>query len=159
MSVSTPTLKSSQKPRQLAPTVGLTRSSYVRAMTFQLTTKFLPGSRWVLGSLLFIADKYGDLNLQEPESHEVVRSVTGRLPPAPVRVGFVNEAQLGHGLDELGKMDQDPSGDKANHTLVVLVAITDPIHQLSPESDSRGDTKVYMVGQREEPPEKTVKEI
>jgi hypothetical protein len=32
-------------------------------MTFQSTTKFLPGPRWVLGSLLFIADKFEDLNL------------------------------------------------------------------------------------------------
>jgi hypothetical protein len=47
----------------LAPTVGLTRSSFMRAMTFQSTTKFLPGSRWVLGSLLFVANKFGDLNL------------------------------------------------------------------------------------------------
>jgi hypothetical protein len=59
---------------------------------FQSTTKFLPGSRWVLGSLLFIADKFGDLDLQEPESREVVGSDTDRLPPAPVRVDLVNEA-------------------------------------------------------------------
>jgi hypothetical protein len=37
MFVSTPTLKSSQKPQQLAPTVGLTRSCFVRAMAFQST--------------------------------------------------------------------------------------------------------------------------
>jgi hypothetical protein len=53
-------------------------------MVFQFTTKFLPGSRWVLGSLLFDADKFGDMNLQEPESSEVVESGTGHLPPAPV---------------------------------------------------------------------------
>jgi hypothetical protein len=61
-----------------------TRSSFVRAMAFQSTTKFLPGLRWVLGSLLFIGDKFGDLNLQEHESQEVIGSGTGRLPPAPV---------------------------------------------------------------------------
>jgi hypothetical protein len=62
-SVSTPTLKSSQKSRQLAPTVGLIRFDYVRSMVFQSATKFLPGSRWVLGSPLFINDKFGDLIL------------------------------------------------------------------------------------------------
>jgi hypothetical protein len=40
----------------------------VRAMEFQSTTKFLSDSRSVLGSLLFVADKFGDLNFQEPES-------------------------------------------------------------------------------------------
>jgi hypothetical protein len=70
-SVSTPTLKSTWGSRQLAPTVGLTRSDYVRSMVFQSTTKFLLGSRWVLGSLLFVADKFGDLSLQELESLEV----------------------------------------------------------------------------------------
>jgi hypothetical protein len=62
-SVSTPSLKSSHKPRQLVPAVGLTRSSFVRAMTYQSTTKFLPGSRWFLGSLQFITDKFRDLTL------------------------------------------------------------------------------------------------
>jgi hypothetical protein len=40
-----------------------------------------------------------------------------------------------------------------------LAAITDPIHQSSLKSDSEGDREVYMVGQEEEPPEKTVEEI
>jgi hypothetical protein len=31
----------------------------------------LPDSRWFMRSLLLIADKFGDLNLQEPESHKV----------------------------------------------------------------------------------------
>jgi hypothetical protein len=55
----------------------------VRAMPFQSTTKFLPGSRWVVGSVLFIADKFGDLNLQESESREVVGLGTSYLPPIP----------------------------------------------------------------------------
>jgi hypothetical protein len=84
LSVSTPTIKPSRKPRQLVPTVGLTRSDYVRSMVFQSTTKFLPGSRWVVRSLLFIANKFGDLSLQEPESREVIGSDTGRLPLALV---------------------------------------------------------------------------
>jgi hypothetical protein len=31
--------------------LGLTRSSFVRAIAYQSTTKFLPSSRWFLGSL------------------------------------------------------------------------------------------------------------
>jgi hypothetical protein len=59
----------------------------------------------------------------------------------------MNEAQLRHRLDELEKIGLDPSGDKADHTLAVLVAITDLIYQLPPESNSEGDREVYMVGQ------------
>jgi hypothetical protein len=40
-----------------------------------------------------------------------------------------------------------------------LAAIIDPIHQSSPESDSESNREVYMVGQGEEPPEKTIEEI
>jgi hypothetical protein len=123
------------------------RSRFVRAMTFQCITKSLPGWRWVLGSLLFIADKFGDLNLQEPESHEVIGSSTDCLPPATVWVGLINEAQCKHGFVKLGKMDPDPSGDKVDHTLAVSVAIIEPIYQSPPESDSEGDREVYMVGQ------------
>jgi hypothetical protein len=72
-SVSTPTLNTDHKPRQLAPIVGLMRFDYVRSMTFQSTNKFSLDSRWVFGSLLFIADKFGDLSLQEPEPKEVAR--------------------------------------------------------------------------------------
>jgi hypothetical protein len=60
------------------------RSSFVIAMAYQSTTKFLPGSRWFLISLQFITDKFGDLTLQEPESREVVGSGMGHLPPALV---------------------------------------------------------------------------
>jgi hypothetical protein len=43
-----------------------------------------PSSMWVLASVLFMADMFGDLNLQEPESREVIESGTSCLPPAPV---------------------------------------------------------------------------
>jgi hypothetical protein len=56
-------------------------------------------------------------------------------------------------------MDLDPTRDKADHTLAVLVATIDPIYQSSLESDSEGGGEVYMVGNREELSEKTVKEI
>jgi hypothetical protein len=59
----------------------------------------------------------------------------------------MNEAQLGHRLDELETIGLDPSWNKANHTLAVLVAITDLIYQLPPESNFEGDREVYMVGQ------------
>jgi hypothetical protein len=120
----------------LAPNVGLTRSSFMRSMEYQSTTKFLHGSRWFLGSLQFVVDKFGDMTLQEPESRGIIGSGTGRLPPAPVQVGLVNEAHLGHGLGELGKTGSDPRGDKADHTLAVSVATTNPIYQSSPEFDS-----------------------
>jgi hypothetical protein len=105
-------------------------------------------SMWFLGSLQFITDKFGDLTLQEPESHV-----------APVQVGLVNEAQLRHRLSKLGKTDIDPTEDKANHTLAVPAATTDPINQSSLESDSEGGGEVFMVGNGEEPPEKIVEEI
>jgi hypothetical protein len=135
------------------------RSSFMRAMAFQSTTKFLPDSRWVLGSLVFIADKIGDLNLQEPELHKVIRLGTVCLPPAPVQVNLINEAQLITGFIKLGKTDPVPSGDKVEHTSAVSIVKTYPIYRLSPESDSEGDREVCMVGQGEEPPEKTIKEI
>jgi hypothetical protein len=56
-------------------------------------------------------------------------------------------------------MDPDPIEDKADHTLVVLAAITDLIHQSSPEPHSESDREVNMVGQGEKLPEKSVKEI
>jgi hypothetical protein len=64
--------------------VGLTRLSFVRAMAFQSTTKFLPGSRWFLCSLEFLTDKFGNVSLHEPEFGKVTGLGTGRLPPAPV---------------------------------------------------------------------------
>jgi hypothetical protein len=127
-------------------------------MAFQSTSKFLPGSRWVLGSILFVANKFGDLSLQESKSREVNGSGTGHLPPAPVQVGLINEPQLRHG-SEPGKANQDPSRDKADHILVVLVATTNPIYQSSPESNYEGNREVYIVENREEPLEKTVEEI
>jgi hypothetical protein len=97
-------------------------------MVFQSTTKFLPGSRWVLGSLLFIADKFGDMNLQEPRSREVIRSGTSRLPPALALVDLVKEARLRHKLIQLGKTDPEPLGDKAgcfgSHNISNLPVIT-----------------------------------
>jgi hypothetical protein len=67
-------------------------------MTFQSMTKFLPGSRWFMGSLVFLTDKFGNLSLQEPKSSKVTRSGASRLPSTPVQVGLVNEAQFGLGL-------------------------------------------------------------
>jgi hypothetical protein len=71
----------------------------MRAMEFQYTTKFLSDSRWFLGSLEFITDKFGDLSLQEPESSKIIESGTSHLPLAPIRVGLVNVVQLKKGLN------------------------------------------------------------
>jgi hypothetical protein len=126
-SESTPTRKTSHKPRQLVPTVGLTRLDYVRSMVFQLTRKFLPRSRWVLGSLLFITDKFRDLSLQEPESLYVTGSSTDHIPMIPAQVSLVITAQLRHGSNESGEAGSDTSGDKADHHESGFPATTDPI--------------------------------
>jgi hypothetical protein len=139
--------------------VGLMRSSFMRAMVNQSATKFLPGSEWFLGSLQFITDKFGDLTLQEPESCRIIRSGTDHLPPASVRVGLINEVQLRHELSELGKMGSDPEGDKVNHIMAAPAAPTDLICLSPPEFNSEGGGEVYMVGNREELPDKTVEEI
>jgi hypothetical protein len=62
----------------------LTRSSFVGAMAFQSTAKFLPSSRWFLRSLKFITDMFGNLGLQELKWSEVIGSGTGYLLLTPV---------------------------------------------------------------------------
>jgi hypothetical protein len=104
------------------------RSSFVRVMADQSTTKFLIGSRWFLGSLQFITNKFRDLTLQEPKSCRIVGLGTDHLPPALVRVSLVNKAQLRHRLSELGTTGLDPTGDKVEHTLAVPIATIDPIY-------------------------------
>jgi hypothetical protein len=102
-------------PWLLAPTVGLKRSSFMRAMTFQSITKFLPGSKWFLGSLEVLTGKFGNLSLQELELGKVTGSGTRRLPPASVWVSLINKARLRHRLGSLGETDTDPAEDKADH--------------------------------------------
>jgi hypothetical protein len=130
--VSTPTLNHYHKLRQLAPTMELTRFNYVRLMVFQSASKFLPSSRLGFGSLLFIADKMGDLSLQEPESWEITRSGTNRFPPTPARVGLTCETQLGH---RSGEPESNPSGDNADHHEICCLITVDPIYKLSLESN------------------------
>jgi hypothetical protein len=137
----------------------LMRLSFVRAVAFQSTTKFLLGSRWFLDSLEFLTDKFGNLSLQGSELSEVTGSGTDYFPPAPVRVGLVNEAQLEHGLDLLGETEMDSVGDKVDHALAVLAVVTDPIYPSSLDTNSEYDGKVYMVGQGDQLPEKTTEEI
>jgi hypothetical protein len=135
------------------------RFYYVILMAFQSITKFLLGSRWVLGSLLFIADKFRDLSLQEFEPSEVTGSGTGHLSPAPVQVSLINKTQLRHESIKLEEASLDSSGDKADHNPAGSPATIDPIYQSPLKSDSVGDRKVYMVGQSEQPTEKTDEEI
>jgi hypothetical protein len=124
----------------------LTRSSYVRLMAFQSTSKFLPRSRLVFGSLLFIGDKMGNLSLQEPESWKIAWSGTNRVHPIPARDGLACEAQLVHGSSISGQLDLDPSGDITDHHEICCSAAIDPIYKPSPESDSNGGREVFMVG-------------
>jgi hypothetical protein len=67
----------------------------MRVMAFQSTTKFLPGSRWFLGSLQFVTDKFGDLNLQKPESSKVTGSGTDHLH----QPRFESVSQMRHNSD------------------------------------------------------------
>jgi hypothetical protein len=56
-------------------------------------------------------------------------------------------------------MGLDPTWDKDDHTLAVPAATTNPIYQSPPEYDSEGGREVYMVGNREELPDKMVEGI
>jgi hypothetical protein len=127
--------------------MGLTRLSFVRAMAFQSTTKFLPGSRWFLGSLEFLTDKFGNLRLQEPKFGKLTGSGTSHLLLAPIQVGLINDAQLRHRLGSSGEMDTDPPEDKADHPMSIL-------------TDTTGyGREVYMVEQGGELSEKAIEEI
>jgi hypothetical protein len=137
--------------------MGPTRSSFMRAMTFQSTTKFLPSSKWFLGSLEFLTDKFGNLSLQEPELSEVIGSGTGRLPLSLDRVGLIMEPRLGFG--SLGETDTDPVEDRADHTLATQAAATDLIYTPSSGSNSEYKREVYMVEQGGELLEKTTEEL
>jgi hypothetical protein len=90
------------------------RSSFMRAMLFQSTNKFLPCSRWFPGSLEFLTDQFGDLSLKEPESSEVTGSGTAHLPLALNRVSLASEAQHKLGIEELGETKMDSIGNKSS---------------------------------------------
>jgi hypothetical protein len=126
-------------------------------MAFQSTTMFLPGSRWFLGSLEFLSDKFGNLNLQKPKLSKVVGLGTGCLPPTPVRVGLISEAQLE--LGSLRETDTDFLEDRADYTLAAQADATDPIYSSSSGSNSEYEREVYMVEQGGELPEKTIEEL
>jgi hypothetical protein len=129
----------------------------MRTMMFQSTTKFLPGSRWFQGSLEFLNKKFGNLSPQEPELSEVTGSGTSHLPPPPIRVGLVIEAQLGHG--SLGEADTISVEVSVDHTLAVQAAAIDPIYTPSSGSDSKYRREVYIVEWGGELPEKTIEEL
>jgi hypothetical protein len=127
----------------------------MRSMAFQSTSKFFSGSRLVFGSILFIADKMGDLSLQELESLEIVGSGIDHFPPPPARVYLTCEAQLGNGSSISGESELDPSGGNADHHEMCCPDAADPIYKPSPESDSDNNQEIFMVGQAEPPPPPT----
>jgi hypothetical protein len=135
------------------------RFDSVRTMVFQSTTKFLPGSRWVLGSLLFIIDKFGDKNLQEPESPKVAGSGTDCIPLILARDGLIIEAQLGHRSDKSGEAGSDPLGDKTDHNKTSFLARIDPIYQSPLESNFDCSREVYIVGHGEQLARNSAEEI
>jgi hypothetical protein len=126
-------------------------------MVFRSTTKLFPGSNWFLGSLEFFTNKFGNLSLPEPELSKVTGSGTGRLPPAPYRVGLVNEAQLRLGL--LGETYMDPTEDRADHNFAAQAATTNPIYSVSLGSNSECGREIYMVELGGELPEKSTEEL
>jgi hypothetical protein len=95
----------------------------------------------------------------EPELSEVIGSGTHRLPLASVQVSLINEAQLRHGFNAVGKTDLDPAGDKADPTLAISAATIDPVYLSLSESDSEDDREVSMVRQGDQLPKKTTEEI
>jgi hypothetical protein len=56
-------------------------------------------------------------------------------------------------------MDLVPVGHKANHNPVVSTTIIDPIYQSQLVPDSEGGRDIFMVGEEEQPAEKTSEEI
>jgi hypothetical protein len=139
--------------------VGPTRLSYARSMTFQSSSKFLPGSRLASGSLLFIANQMGDLSLSEPASREIVGSGTDRVHLIPTRDGLAYEAQLGHKTCLSAESELDPSMDNTDHHKVCCPTTTYPIYKPSPEFDSDNGQVVFMVGLGEPPADQTLEEI
>jgi hypothetical protein len=113
----------------------------------------------VFGSLLFIADKMGDLSLQEPELWEITGSDTDCLAPMSVLVGLACEAQLKHESIRSGESELGPSRDHVNHHMVCCPDIADLIYKPSSESDSNGGQEVFMVGQGERPTNQIEEEI
>jgi hypothetical protein len=133
-------------------TVGPTRFIYVKSMAFDSTSRFLPGSRLVIGSVLFIADKMGDLSLHQPESWEIDGSNTDHFPLTPTRDGLACEARLGCGSSGPGEFESDPSGDSVDHHEICCPDTTDPNYKRWLESDFDGGQEVFIVGQGDPPP-------
>jgi hypothetical protein len=113
----------------MPPTVGLTRFIYVRSMAFESTSRFLTNSRLVFESLLFIANKMGDLHLQEPESQEITGSDTDRFPPTLVQVSLACEAWLRHESSRSGESMSDSLGKTS--TTMKFIALTQQIQSTS----------------------------
>jgi hypothetical protein len=128
-------------------------------MAFESTSKFLSGSRLVFGSILFVADKMGDLSLKELKLWEITGSDTDHFPPTSAQVGLTCEARLGHGSSQLGESESDPSGDNVNHHEICCPDVADPIYKPSLESKSDGGPKVFMVGKANPPANQTNAEI
>jgi hypothetical protein len=57
------------------------------------------------------------------------------------------------------KTGSDPKGDTVNHILAILTAAIDPICLSPPKCDYEGGREVYMVGNEEQLPDKSVEEI
>jgi hypothetical protein len=117
-------------------------------MMFQASAKFLPGSGFVFGSLHFIANKLGDLSLQEPEQQKVLEPGTNRPPSSPARVGLTLQTRPEHGSDVLGEFESDTFRENTDHLRVRCPDTVDPIysHIALSESNSKSIREIFMVG-------------
>jgi hypothetical protein len=134
------------------------RFIYVRSMTFRSTSKLFPFSRLVFISLLFIADKMGNLSLKVHEPMEDAGSDADRFLPTPFQVGLACRAQFKLGSSKMGELELDPSRDCIDHNGISCLKVVDPIYKPSSGSASDGGREVFMVGQGE-PPNQTVEVI
>jgi hypothetical protein len=64
----------------------------VRSIAFKSSTKFLLGSRFIFGSMYFVANELGDLRTQELVQQEILGSGTDRFPPTMARIGLASKA-------------------------------------------------------------------
>jgi hypothetical protein len=139
--------------------MGLMRFICMRSMAFKLVTKFLLDSRLVFRSLLFIADKMGDLSLQEPMPQEIVGLGIDRFPSTSVRVSLTCEAPLGHGSSKLGESESDLSGDSTDHREVCCPVTADPIYKTCQDLTLMATVRFSWWGQGEPPIDQTEEEI
>jgi hypothetical protein len=121
-------------------------------MVFIFTSKFLPGSRMVFRSLLFIVDKMGDLSLLEPEPREIAGLDIDHFQSTPVQVSLARGAQLELRSSDIGQSKSEPLGDHIDYNGISCPKAANLIYKPLSGFNSDSGHDVFMVGQRESPP-------